>query len=166
MAPLPRVDVATPRFAEHVGIAITRRPGGLQPGDELILQIEPAHLGRIRIELNFAPDGKLEALVSADQPRVLDQLKLHASDLHRALIEAGGRSDIAAPRFEPRQDSAGSFAAPGGGPQHFASGNGGGSGHSPHQPRTGFAYPADAQPEADRPAQPLPTAAGRLDLIA
>lgn len=168
--PLPRVEFTAPRFAEHVGIAITRRPGGLQPGDELVLQIEPAHLGRIRVELNFAPDGKLEALVTADQPRVLDQLKLHAADLHRALIEAGGRSDIAAPRFEPRQESGGSFAPQtGSNPQNFAS-NGNGSGGNPaqsqQQPRTSLAYPADPLSDPDRPAQPLRTAAGRLDLIA
>ena len=167
--PLPRLDIASPRFAEQVGIAIARRPGGLQPGDELVLQIEPADLGRIRVELHFAPDGKLEAVVSADQARVLDQLRLHSAELHRGLVEVGGRSDIAPPRFETRQEPGAGFAQQSGNAAGQQPGGGqGGNGHGQSQngPRASFAYAPDPPPDLHRDLRPLRIAAGRLDLIA
>lgn len=157
---------SSPRFGEEVAIQIARRLGGLAPGDELVLQIEPADMGRIRVELRFAPDGALEAVLSADQSRVLDQLRAHSADLHRSLLEAGGRADIAAPRFEVRSDAASASVAQGGQGSSSGPSNGGGSGGQPQHSARSFPYLPEppAPPAIDR--QHLTLAAGRLNLIA
>jgi hypothetical protein len=165
--PAPRLHLASPRFAEEVGIAIARRPGGLTPGDELVLQIEPANMGRIRVELRFAPDGALEAVLSADHQRVLEQLRAHGADLHRCLIEAGGRADIAPPRFEARPDNNAGFPTTGGQTASGGQGQAGQQqGHGQHHARATTPYLLDpATPTAPSRLRPM-SATGRLDLIA
>ncbi len=166
--PTPRLHVASPRFAEEVGIAIARRPGGLASGDELVLQIEPANMGRVRVELRFAPGGALEAVVSADQPHVLDQLRANGADLHRSLIEAGGRADIAPPRFEARADS--SLGLPSQGGQTHSGGNGQPGqqgGHGQQGSRAALPYPFDPATTPAATQHFRSTAVtGRLDLLA
>ncbi len=164
----PRLHVASPRFAEEVGIAIARRSGGLASGDELVLQIEPANMGRIRVALRFAADGALESLISADQPHVLDRLRANGADLHRSLIEAGGRADIAPPRFEARADSSPGLPSQGG--QTHSGGNGqpgqqGGQGQQGS--RTALPYPLDpaTTPAAIQHFRSTGVT-GRLDLLA
>jgi len=168
-APVPQPSVAfhSPRFAEEVGLAIARRaPAGLSGTDEMVLRIEPTHLGRIEVQLRFDDRGGLEAVLSADQPRVLEQLRLGSADLHRALVDNSGRTDVAPLRFEGRTEG---FAATSG---QGSSGNGqqaGGQGQ-PGQHGQGraqvHAQAGDLLPDLPPAFQRLRAAGGRVDLIA
>lgn len=100
------VSITSPRFAEEVAIAVTRRIGSARVPDELIIRIEPAALGRIVVQLRFDDKGTLQATLTADQVQVFEQLKQSGGELHRALADNGVRSDVAPLRFERPADSA------------------------------------------------------------
>lgn len=65
--------------------------------DKIRIQLKPAHLGRVDVELQIAKDGHVTAVVSADNKDTLDLLKQDQRALERALREAGlnlGSSDL------------------------------------------------------------------------
>lgn len=65
--------------------------------DKISIQLKPAHLGRVDVELNIHKDGHVTAVVSADNKGTLDLLKQDSRELERALREAGlnlGSSDL------------------------------------------------------------------------
>lgn len=172
-APVP---FGSPRFAEEVGLAIARRihAGEGEGASELLLRIEPANLGRIQVQLLFDSRGGLQAVLSADQPQVLEQLRLGGAELHRALADAGAAVEVAPPRFDGPAD-------PKAGPGHPGSGGGGsdlsgqgqgqghGQGHAPshRQPdrSRGSFMAADLSDVVPAFAR-LGIAGGRIDLIA
>lgn len=168
-APEPAIAFASPRFAEEVGIAIARRATPTSEASELTLRIAPAELGRIQVQLRFDPSGNVEAVLSADQPRVLEQLKLGQGELYRALVETTARGDVAAVRFETRADT----PQPGAQAQNTLlggnQGQGGGQGFGQGAQQQGRAQPFFTMPDwllEPVPAAPLTMLTGRVDLLA
>jgi flagellar hook-length control protein FliK len=106
----PTVPVREGRFGTDIGVTIARAVGsgrvGLQGreenarADDLIIRLEPRHLGRIEVRLGFDPGGVLRAVVAADSPVALDMLRRESSDLDRALGDAGVRADAQSLRFD------------------------------------------------------------------
>ena len=65
--------------------------------DKIRIQLKPAHLGRVDVQLDISKDGHVTAVVSADNKDTLDLLKQDQRALERALREAGlnlGSNDL------------------------------------------------------------------------
>jgi len=72
---------------EQVNVQITKAiANGI---DKINIQLRPAHLGRIDVQLEMASDGRVSAVVSADNKDTLDLLKQDSRELERAMREAG-----------------------------------------------------------------------------
>lgn len=108
--PSPIVPVREGRFGTDIGVTIARAVGtgraGLAGREEneragdLIIRLDPRHLGRIEVRLGFDHGGVLRAVVAADSPAALDMLRRESSDLDRALGDAGVRADAQSLRFD------------------------------------------------------------------
>lgn len=57
--------------------------------DKINIQLRPAHLGRVEVQLEMTTDGRVTAMVTADNKDTLDLLKQDSRELQRALREAG-----------------------------------------------------------------------------
>ncbi|MFY9288443.1 MAG: flagellar hook-length control protein FliK [Alphaproteobacteria bacterium] len=67
--------------------------------DQMMLQLNPAELGRVNIKLSIAQDGKVKGTVMADNPATLDMLLKDVRGLERALQDAGLRADPGSLQF-------------------------------------------------------------------
>ena len=89
-------DSAAPRApanpaASQVAIHISR---AVQDGqDRFTVNLKPAHLGRITVNLELGHDHRVIAVISADRPDTLDLLQRDARTLERALQDAGLKTD-------------------------------------------------------------------------
>jgi len=76
-----------PSPAEQVSVRITR---ALQAGnDKISIRLNPAELGRVEVKVELAHDGRMTAVVTADNKDTLDLLRRDASELQKALQEGG-----------------------------------------------------------------------------
>lgn len=57
--------------------------------DRIRIQLKPAHLGRVDVQMEMTHDGRVSAVISADNKDTLDLLKQDSRELERALREAG-----------------------------------------------------------------------------
>ncbi len=57
--------------------------------DRMSLQMEPAELGRVQVDLKMGDDGKLKAHILTDKPEALQILQKDSNILHKAFEEAG-----------------------------------------------------------------------------
>lgn len=88
----------------HFSAEFTRTPTFQSPADQVAMQIrqqthlgmqqiqiqlEPADLGRVDVQLEIASDGKVSAMVSADNQDTLDLLQRDSKALQDALAQAG-----------------------------------------------------------------------------
>lgn len=85
-------------FGERMGVVIARRLG--EGGEELIVRMEPAELGRIHVRLSFDEQGSLRAVLAAESGSVVEALRRDAGELARALGDAGVRTDAQSFRFD------------------------------------------------------------------
>lgn len=113
----PAVTVREGRFGSDIGVTIARAldagsgADGQAKGD-LLIRLDPRHMGRVDVRLSFDHDGVMRAVVSADNPAALDLLRRESTDLGRALTDAGVRADDQSLRFDG--GSGGSSAGNGG----------------------------------------------------
>jgi len=75
--------------------------------DSFTLQLEPADLGRLDIELKFHRDGSVQAHLAADRPETLALLQKDSAHLERILQQAGFDTKDGALSFDLRQQSEG-----------------------------------------------------------
>ncbi|MEW9854509.1 flagellar hook-length control protein FliK [Novosphingobium sp. M1R2S20] len=94
----PTVSFRDDKVAREMGLEIARRVSA--GGDELVIRLDPAELGRINIRMTVNEHGHLRAVVAADTPSVLDAIRNDISDLNRALEQAGVRTDGQSFRFD------------------------------------------------------------------
>jgi len=78
--------------------------------DTIKIQLTPEHLGKIEIKMELAADGKVQALVIADNKDTLELLKQDAKSLEKALQEAGLKADSGSLNFEHRGEEQRSLA--------------------------------------------------------
>jgi flagellar hook-length control protein FliK len=101
-APEAAVSVREGRFGADIGVTIARAldagPDGKR--EDLLIRLDPRHMGRVEVRMSFEHDGVLRAVVSADSPAALDMLRRESADLGRALADAGVRSDGQSLRFD------------------------------------------------------------------
>jgi hypothetical protein len=132
----------------QVAVALKQaaKPGGTERID---IQLRPASLGAVDVQLNLTHDGRVTAVISADRADTLDLLRRDAGGLEQALRDAGLQADSGSLSFNLRGDS-----------HPFSQG-------TPHPPSSAAdAYVAgqDDGHTTDLPAPILRRHAGRLDI--
>lgn len=75
--------------------------------DTFTLQLEPADLGRMDIELKFNHDGSMKAHLTVERPETLSMLQKDAVYLERVLQQSGLNTDGQSLSFDLRQQSRG-----------------------------------------------------------
>jgi len=86
---------------DQVGLRIQRAV--VEGQQRMTVQLHPAELGRIDVRLEFATDGTLRALISAERPEALELLQRDARGLERALNDAGLKTDGQSLNFDLRE---------------------------------------------------------------
>lgn len=74
--------------------------------DRLLLQLEPASLGRVEVRLEFHHDHQVSAVIAAERPDTLDALQRDARVLERSLQQAGLRLDSDGLTFSLKREQA------------------------------------------------------------
>jgi hypothetical protein len=102
----PNPIAALHSVAEQVAIAVKR---GVKAGnDQIQINLEPASLGKISVRLDFAQDGRVSAVFSADRPDTLNLLNGDARSLEQSLRDAGLRADSGSLTFNLSSGDSGS----------------------------------------------------------
>lgn len=115
-AALPRATAAhVPLPADQVAVQIAKAAeDGL---DRIRLQLRPAELGRVEVQMEVGQDGRLQAVITADRSDTLQALQRDARLLEQALQNAGfdlGSGDLSFRHGEDRQDQGDGRADPSG----------------------------------------------------
>ena len=100
--------------AEQVQVAIQR---GVKDGmHQMTIQLEPADLGRVEVQVRTGHDGQTQLSFLVDKADTLDSLARDARSLERALQESGVKADAGNMQFnlrqqaQPGQDGDGQFS--------------------------------------------------------
>ena len=72
--------------------------------ERMVVQLEPAALGRVDVRLDFSHEGRVSALIATDRPETLDVLQRDARTLERSLEQAGLRLDSGGLSFTLKRD--------------------------------------------------------------
>lgn len=151
--PTPTVTAHPGQIGRELGVEIARRVSA--GGNELLVRLAPAELGRIEVRMAFDDRGGLTTVIAADSPIALDMLRRDSADLSRSLNDAGFRSDAQSLRFDAGGDRGGD--------------RGGGQPRTPWQTATQKSGPSDdfgaASDFEQTPYRQLRTS-GRYDLMA
>lgn len=78
---------ATSLATQQISMHLTR--GAADQVDSMIIRLQPAELGRVRIEMKFGEDGTVKAHLLVDKPETLQLLQKDSSALEKALQDAG-----------------------------------------------------------------------------
>ncbi len=70
--------------------------------DRLTVQLKPATLGRVEVQMEVGFDGRVQAVISADRPETLSLLQRDARALTTALADAGLQADSGSLSFNLR----------------------------------------------------------------
>ena len=94
----------TPAFrhavAEQVSVRIMKAVSA--GNDRINIQLRPPELGRVEVRLEVAQDGRVFAAVTADNKDTLELLRRDASELQKALQDAGLHADAGNMSFNLR----------------------------------------------------------------
>ena len=71
--------------------------------DKINIQLKPASLGRVDVQLEVGHDGRAIAVITADNKDTLDLLQKDAKDLEQALEDAGLQMDQDSLNFNLRE---------------------------------------------------------------
>ena len=78
-------------IAEQISVKIQK---ALQAGNDRInIQLKPAELGKVDVKMELTHDGRIQAVVTAENKDTLDLLRRDASELQRALQDAGLKTE-------------------------------------------------------------------------
>jgi len=72
--------------------------------ERLVVQLEPAALGRVEVRLDFSHDNRVSALIAAERPETLDLLQRDSRALERGLQDAGLELEREGLSFSLRQE--------------------------------------------------------------
>jgi flagellar hook-length control protein FliK len=99
--------------AEQVSVQITK---ALNAGnDRISIQLKPADLGRVDVQMEVGQDGRVTAVVTADNKQTLDLLQKDSKQLQEALQQAGLQADDDSLNFNLREQDDGQELAGTGG---------------------------------------------------
>lgn len=98
-APTPR---AMPAVMPLDQVAVNIARSASQGIDKIQIQLTPASLGRIDVEMELGHDGRVDAVVRVDKPETMELLQRDARQLVRALQDAGLQADSGSLSFQLR----------------------------------------------------------------
>ena len=99
----PKPQTQTPQ-APHMQIAVQMTRALPQGVDRFTIQLHPMELGTVDVQLNFAEDGHVSALIVAERPETLDMLQRDSRALERSLANAGLQLEDGSLSFSLKQD--------------------------------------------------------------
>ncbi len=85
-------------------IAFQVAKGAAEGVDRFSIQLHPTELGSVEVQLNFAEDGHVSALIVAERAETLDMLQKDSRALERSLASAGLQLDSGGLSFSLKQD--------------------------------------------------------------
>jgi flagellar hook-length control protein FliK len=88
---LPKPPVPPRLVTNQVAVQIQK--AAAQGSDRINIQLKPAELGRVEVQMDVAKDGRVTAVISAERSETLDLLQRDARALQNALNDAGLRTD-------------------------------------------------------------------------
>jgi hypothetical protein len=89
---------------DQVSVQITK---ALQAGmDKINIQLKPGSMGRVEVQLELAQDGRVTAVVTADNKETLEALQRDAKGLEKALLDAGLNTESGDLSFNLRGENA------------------------------------------------------------
>lgn len=74
-------------------VAVQIQKAAAQGSDRINIQLKPAELGRVEVQMDVAKDGRVTAVISAERSETLDLLQRDSRALQSALNDAGLRTD-------------------------------------------------------------------------
>lgn len=74
-------------------VAVQIQKAAAQGSDRINIQLKPAELGRVEVQMDVAKDGRVTAVISAERSETLDMLQRDARALQSALNDAGLKTD-------------------------------------------------------------------------
>ena len=83
----PAVQVASPN--EITSIILNNLKSGVEPREQMIIQLDPPELGRVSIDFKFDAQGVQQITVTAENPEALKRLREMHFELTEALKEQG-----------------------------------------------------------------------------
>ena len=96
-----RFTTANLAVVEQVSVQISK---ALNAGnDKISIQLKPADLGRVDVQLEVGHDGRVTAVVTADNKQTLDLLQKDSKQLQEALQQAGLQADEDSLSFNLRE---------------------------------------------------------------
>ena len=99
----PRFTLPQQGAADQVSVQITK---ALNAGlDRINIQLRPANMGRVDVRMELAADGRVSAVVTADNKDTLEMLQRDSRDLERALQDAGLQTDSGSLSFNLREQN-------------------------------------------------------------
>ena len=100
-----RFTTANHAVVEQVSIQISK---ALNAGnDKISIQLKPADLGRVDVQMEVGHDGRVTAVVTADNKQTLDLLQKDSKQLQEALQQAGLQADDDSLDFNLREQDDG-----------------------------------------------------------
>ncbi|WP_033921474.1 flagellar hook-length control protein FliK [Sphingomonas sp. 37zxx] len=94
----PEIVARAGRLGQSMGVEIANRLAA--GGEELVVRLVPADMGRIEVRMTFDDRTGLRAVITADNMAALDMLRRESGDLSRSLSDAGIRNDPQSLRFQ------------------------------------------------------------------
>ena len=88
--------------AEQMAVQISRAVA--EGSDRITMELQPAKLGRVTVELEFGANNRLIAVIAAERQDTLDLLKQDSRALERALNDSGLKTDSGSLSFNLRGD--------------------------------------------------------------
>jgi len=100
-----RFTTANPALTDQVSVQISK---AINAGnDKISIQLKPAEMGRVDVQMEVGQDGRVIAVVSADNKGTLDLLQKDAKELQQALQQAGLQVDNDSLSFNLREQGDG-----------------------------------------------------------
>ena len=84
----------------HDQVAVQIRNAAKEGLDSIRIQMKPASLGRVDVQMEITSDGRLMAVIQAESKESYDLLRQDSRALERALQEAGFNTDSSSFTFE------------------------------------------------------------------
>ena len=87
----PGTAAGTARFTPaNAGTLAAQIASRFQNGERRFeIRMDPPELGRVEVKLHVSNDNRVQAVLSADRPETLQDMRQHIRELERALAEAG-----------------------------------------------------------------------------
>ncbi len=92
-------------------VAVQIRKAVSSGNDRISIRLHPAELGRLQVKLEFADDGHVRALITAERAETLDLMQRDLRGLERALQDAGLKTDSGSLSFTLQDEQNEQFLA-------------------------------------------------------